>query len=181
MEIADVESYAASRAIRIAYLLARKQANKPNLVYLYIDSQAAIQRLQNNTFETTQLASKDTQKLLELGIKLTIIWCPSHIGIEGNELADKLAKQALDKPTLPIAYTSISFLRSKIHSYLLNLWNSKWKKEGSLAGRQYTAITLSLRLTRKPNPFTQTTFNTRSLLSSYIQLKTGFGFFKRHL
>jgi len=34
----------------------------------------------------------------EPGIRIEIRWCPSHHGIEGNEIADERAKQATDEP-----------------------------------------------------------------------------------
>lgn len=34
-------------------------------------------------------------KLTHLGIQVEFCWIPSHVGIEGNEAADKLAKRAL--------------------------------------------------------------------------------------
>jgi reverse transcriptase-like protein len=54
LEIADAESFAASRAIQLAYKRIRNLPSPtPQTVYLCIDSQAAIQRLQNTNFATT--------------------------------------------------------------------------------------------------------------------------------
>ena len=43
--------------------------------------------------------------------RVTIIWVPSHIGIKGNELADRLAKKSLTKRSLFTDLPSISISR----------------------------------------------------------------------
>ena len=53
LEIADTESYAASRAIELAYKRLKTSPITVKEVYLYIDSQVAIQRLKNNAYALT--------------------------------------------------------------------------------------------------------------------------------
>ncbi len=36
-------------------------------------------------------------RLKEAGIMVYFCWVPAHVGVSGNEVADKLAKKALDK------------------------------------------------------------------------------------
>jgi ribonuclease HI len=38
---------------------------------------------------------------LPTSLKVTFVWCPGHRDILGNELADQLAKDALDSPSTP--------------------------------------------------------------------------------
>ena len=71
------------------------------------------------------------QLLIEKGKSLIFSWIPSHIGIEGNERADTLAKEALSAqidqgrtPKLPH-----SDFRPKIKEHILSLWNEEWNKE----------------------------------------------------
>ena len=59
------------------------------------------------------------------------MWIPSHIGIQGNEIADSLAKEALNlqidnrlTPKLPY-----SDFRPKIKEYTFSLWKKEWKNE----------------------------------------------------
>ena len=71
-----------------------------------MDSQAAIARLQNRKgVRTIQQASTTAEQLQTREVTVYIQWCPSHMGIAGNELADTLAKQGVenrqDKQQIP--------------------------------------------------------------------------------
>jgi len=48
---------------------------------------------QDIVFEIIHLANN----LWKSGISTTFIWVPAHIGVGGNELADKCAKKAAEK------------------------------------------------------------------------------------
>jgi ribonuclease HI len=67
-------------------------------------------------------------KLQELA-KVTIHWTKAHVGHEGNERADTLAKEGTTKisyqvePILPVAK---SWTRHKIHQYLMQEWTHRW-------------------------------------------------------
>ena len=52
-------------------------------------------------------------------------WLPSHVGITGNEKADKAAKSALNKwiIRIPIPYTD---LKPIINKYIHNKWPQSW-------------------------------------------------------
>jgi len=41
------------------------------------------------------------------GWQITLCWVKAHAGMEGNELADRLAKKAATKETTPESYTRI--------------------------------------------------------------------------
>ncbi|ESO00366.1 hypothetical protein HELRODRAFT_175776 [Helobdella robusta] len=49
------------------------------------------------------------------GKKITLIWIPSHIGIQGNEVVDQLASQAYNIPisNLPIPHNDLRFWTKK--------------------------------------------------------------------
>ena len=83
IEVADAEVVAIVKALELAIA----QRERPSYCYIFSDSQAAIQRLEGFSFYAqkakgllAQLSRQDTQ--------VYIHWCPSHMGIAGNELAD---------------------------------------------------------------------------------------------
>ena len=56
------------------------------------------------------------QTLIDNGIEVILQWVPSHINIEGNERADKAAKEAAGK-LIPLGaerYSSFSYITRKI-------------------------------------------------------------------
>ncbi|KAI7955904.1 hypothetical protein MJO29_007303 [Puccinia striiformis f. sp. tritici] len=67
-------------------------------IVILSDSQAAIRRLKSPTaakpgqYLTLRILS--LIKSLSTSIKVLIKWCPGHVGLKGNELADKLAGEA---------------------------------------------------------------------------------------
>jgi len=65
------------------------------------------------------------ESLAEQEIKIKIIWIPSHVGIEGNDMADKLAKAAVMKSQtdLNLPYSS-SENNAEIDKYI----NQKWQE-----------------------------------------------------
>jgi ribonuclease HI len=68
---------------------------------VFSDSQAAIRRIRSDYSRAGQSITRDiiakTAILAAIKISITIKWVPSHIRIEGNERADKLAKKRAEK------------------------------------------------------------------------------------
>jgi ribonuclease HI len=110
MEIIDVELYAVYRALE--YL--KQQRLEEKKVYIFIDSQAAIKRLQLNTLTGGQeLVFKITQScsyLASRNISINFYWVPSYLGIYRNKVADKLAKKGLSRRETKSSYTSLSYI-----------------------------------------------------------------------
>jgi ribonuclease HI len=102
-EVFDAELYGIQQAISIALKGGNPQRGSAILnpgystVTVFSDSQAAIRRVRSDYPGAGQSIAKaiiaKTARLAAIGVSITIRWVPSHIGIEGNERADKLAKR----------------------------------------------------------------------------------------
>jgi ribonuclease HI len=82
---------------------------KGNIIYILSDSQAAIKAL-NNFQINSKLVWDCHQSLMRLAEhnRVQLIWVPGHMGIDGNEMTDQLARQGSSQPftglSLPWAY-----------------------------------------------------------------------------
>lgn len=175
LEVADCESIAIIQALEIAL------ANRGiTICYIFIDSQAAITRLQGYNPFALQAKGLLAQLAVQ-GKKTYIQWCPAHTGITGNELADTLAKAALKKPPKGPLITTLGNLRRSCKVAKREAWKAYWegldiRKGGKgILYQKITqdSLTFSLQpgIPRCPRP----------LQSAYIQLKVGIGYLKPHL
>ncbi len=139
MEIMDAELYAVYRALE--YL--KQQRLEEKQVYIFIDSQAAIKRLQLNSLTGGQeLVFKITQScsyLASKNISINFYWVPSHLGIYGNEIADKLAKKGLSRRKIQSSYTSLSHIERLAREKILEQWKNNWQQNKN-KGKHYTRI-----------------------------------------
>lgn len=84
-----------------------------------------------------------------------ISWCPSHVNIPGNELADKLAEKALSKAPSD-GWVSFSYVKRTAKATTLELWKKHWESWAEVdytgLGRLYRQISrYSLRFHTKVN------------------------------
>ena len=185
MEIADAEVFAIAKALHFAAKNPRKCLKT---VHIFVDSQAAMARLQNCMGnQIIQRALKAAAQLQRTGVHVRIQWCPSHIGISGNEMADRLAKKGLESPNISCyAYTSLGHLKRLAKQQIRNAWHDSWyyfEEKEEVSGRNtglgglYRRISKeNLAFTLRPRP---TIINLpKNTISAYIQLKTGKGLLK---
>ena len=57
---------------------------------------------------------------------VTFLWVPAHIGVNGNETADKVAKQATKNINTDL---EVSFGRTEIKSIIKQRLKEKWQKQ----------------------------------------------------
>ena len=70
--------------------------SQPKNFIIYTDSLSAVEGLRNKTFKTKNVKRfYNLLKKISPQTQLVIAWVPSHVGISGNEKADRLAKAAL--------------------------------------------------------------------------------------
>ncbi len=139
MEIIDAELYAVYRALEHL----KQQRLEEKQVYIFIDSQAAIKRLQLNSLTGGQeLVFKITQScsyLASKNISINFYWVPSHLGIYRNEIADKLAKKGLLRRKIQSSYTSLSYIGRLAREKMLEQWKNNWQQNKN-KGKYYTRI-----------------------------------------
>ncbi|XP_072380393.1 uncharacterized protein [Diabrotica undecimpunctata] len=76
----------------------------PQKVAFFIDCQAEILALSTNRYTDcakTISCRVQLSNLMEKGWLITLQWIPSHVGVEGNEAADELAKEGTTLPQPP--------------------------------------------------------------------------------
>ena len=184
IEVADAEITAINKVL--ITVLATPRNQRPPACYIFCDSQAAILKLNNYSY-LAQKAKSYIRQLSDHGTTIYIHWCPSHCNIQGNELADALAKQGLDSDPGPEAFISFSHLRREAKADVISKWQQDWyfeqerEEQGLKArglGTQYRLLVegkLSFSLKPKlPNL-------PRKHQSAYIQLKTGIGNLRPYL
>ncbi|KAL1448588.1 hypothetical protein WDU94_005468 [Cyamophila willieti] len=102
------------------------EVNRTRLV-ICSDSLSALQTIQN-IFSLNPIAAEVRNLIFENKTKLSFqfIWVPSHVGIAGNEEADKLAKEALNSTHPSINKIPIPDYKALSKKKILSSWNSEW-------------------------------------------------------
>ena len=74
------------------------------------------------------------------------MWVPGHVGIRGNEAADRAAKKALDnKPTADLI--PFSDLKSLTAKYVQQVWQKEWNETGLVSNKFHEIHTETARQT----------------------------------
>jgi len=151
---------------------------------IYSDNQAGLFRLRtpsDKPGQSYQIRAINAAKLVvEKGATIDLNWVPGHTDIEGNELADKLAKEGTARE--PSTYeSSYALLGVKIRAKARAEWRAildKYSRRDNQSPGTYSKqfgwkIGSQIQL-----PGTNTK---RELASSFYQLKIGYGYIKDYL
>ena len=175
-EVFDAELYGIKSALDIAI---NKLSRNPYIKRLIVlsDSQAALLRVSTDYLGPGQAIAIDisvrTQTLIDKGIEVTLQWVLSYIGIEGNERADKAAKEAAGSPIIPgiERYSSFSYIARKIKAQK-QTETKEWLYKKTYKGeRKKRDRTCSLSGPLKPDP--QVSIAEKPLARRFYQLKIG--------
>ena len=106
-----------------------KITSQPNREYtVYTDSQSALRAIDG--FKSNHpLIIEIQERIHTLSLKNVIInicWIPGHVGLEGNEEADKAAKAAASNDHLIICKTYYKDVKTLFRATILTEWNQQW-------------------------------------------------------
>ena len=178
-EVFDAELSAIHRTLtRMTDLLATTPRRIRRL-WLFSDSQAALQRLQHQRYGPGHgMATLIHQQVNMLHyrhrIPVNIHWVPGHTEVSGNETADFLAKTGFKASAIPgdNPPVTLAWIRRQAKATRLELWQSVWNtadKGRSYQGEPRLKLDAPLRHTHR--------FDS----STIVQLRTGHGYFNSYL
>jgi ribonuclease HI len=135
------------KAIKLA--LENCETNNINNVTIFTDSKVSCQILKNNTKEkeSEEMMNAILTKLSK--VQGNIQWIPSHIGINGNEKADELAKKGCDEDIYICEIETVRDSQIQIFNFINNSWNN-WYQEQVRKGKGIKASNFYENIENKP-------------------------------
>ena len=182
-EVYNAEMLALLRGLETAIAFQQEipETNRRRLkIVLFADNTAAVTAI---TKETPGSSQQTSQKFVETatsfldenrGAIIEISWVPGHMGIEGNDRADELAKRVTElEPTTET--TTLAKLHRQLCERLKAAWISEWANK-PVAG-QYAIADCT-----PPSLAGSHTFQTlnRHMLGVVTQARTGHGYFREY-
>ena len=69
-------------------------------------------------------------RIVQQGRQIHFLWVPAHVGVKGNEKADKMGKKALEKEKIEMNISlSKAEVKSLIWEKVNKMWQDKWDSE----------------------------------------------------
>jgi len=131
--LTDHLSVYAAEMMAIMFALQWIEEVKPMRILICSDSSAALASLKSASSKCREDIMFESLLSLycvcSMAIDVRFLWIPAHIGIQGNEMADSLAKKGLKinqgEVAVPISKAEIkSYIRSKIKIQWQKLWDN---------------------------------------------------------
>ena len=127
-EVFDAEVKGANNALLLIRRTIRQNANISE-AHLFLDNYSVVQGLTGGLPESSQQLFRDTRALAHTaGALVKVSWAPSHKGIIGNELADRLAKEGTTlPPPPPCAWPTLSYIHREARARQARLLAEYWE------------------------------------------------------
>ena len=103
-----------------------KMTNTDNRFVIFSDSKSVLQAILSKwEHPTIKIVMEYLHLIHSVDKEVVFCWIPSHMGIQGNERADKAAKEALSKDVTEclVSYTDA---RQYISEHVKKLWQTEW-------------------------------------------------------
>lgn len=167
----------------MAMLLALKwvEEKRPCQVVVASDSSSALTSIRTGQSESRQDIIFEiiilTNNLLKSGIEISFVWVPAHIGVQGNELADKCAKNSAMHMNVDL---QIPFSKSEVKSVVKRKVRGRWQIlwDSGLTGRHFHNIQskvgtqrMTYRSRREENVFSRIRFGHTGLNSTLLIMR----------
>ena len=114
-----------------AILLALKRitiSNKTKFI-IFSDSLSCLQSIHNRNIKNRLVYQilYIIKILNTLGKEIVFLWVPSHVGIHGNSVVDRIAKEALNEP-LSNSKVPFTDFKPSIRKYVFKMWEDCWSE-----------------------------------------------------
>ena len=104
--------------------------SQPKNFIIYTDSLSAVESLRNKAFKIKNVKRfYNLLKKIPPQTQLVIAWVPSHVGVSGNEKADRLAKAALTLNLAAYSRVCWSDLKPRVDTYICTAWQALWNDQ----------------------------------------------------
>ncbi|XP_044739636.1 uncharacterized protein LOC123300996 [Chrysoperla carnea] len=146
------------------------------------DSKSLLSTLSNpisnpNNSYIISLIKYELYKITNENYSVSFIWCPSHIGVRGNETVDLLAKEGALNGENSMYQPPYSDLYSECRSQILEEWQIEWDYSSKIKGSAIAAL--------QPVPILRPWFDglqlDRHTIVTIGRLRTGHNCLPRHL
>ncbi|XP_062525559.1 uncharacterized protein LOC134199209 [Bombyx mori] len=119
---------------------------KLNQTIVFSDSKSALQALMRFPFKSRNSNPVILEirniifQCMNLNLKISFAWIPSHCGIKGNEIADTLAKEAISCGDVFPFKNYTCDLVNLSQDFLHSSWQSSWTESSQSKGKSYSTI-----------------------------------------
>ena len=175
-EAYDAEMEALAQASSYALSALEDSALNTHSVHFFTDNTGAIQRIFKGTPGKAQSCSlRFRQNILQIldhlpDISITVEWVPGHCKIQGNEIADRLAKRGSRLQPPNPGRTSYAYVGATWKRALGDMWRDRW---ASITRHPRADFTPADRFPPQLSPTRRFTELSRTTFSRSFQARTG--------
>ena len=126
--------------LALQWIISENNIGREKTITIYSDSLSALNTLElGRSVCRPNLTNTILELLVEIPNDVTFVWIPSHIGIEGNEIADGLANAATKNKTIDLGVPlELPETFKLVDKYILERWQSSW--DVCSTGQHYKAV-----------------------------------------